>query len=119
VSTADRAAYAPLSTYEYLAYCLVLQSLAIHLDVNGGLPPGAFEDQPRSHGGLFQFVPEKRALKASMLAARLSPGEEALLLNRFGPAYVSACAELLTMDWLYAERVRGNLERAFGAKLAR
>jgi hypothetical protein len=120
ISTFDRAAYEPLSTYEYLAYTLVLQGIAIHLDLHGGgLPPGAFEQQRVSHGGLFQFVPEKQALKSSILAARLGPDEEALLLNRFGSDYVATCATLLTMDWLYSERVRGNLERVFGAKLGR
>jgi hypothetical protein len=120
ISTFDRAAYEPLSTYEYLAYVLILQGIAIHLDLNGGgLPQGAFAEQRVSHGGLFQFVPEKQALKSSILAARLSPDEEALLLNRFGADYVATCASLLTMDWLYSERVRGNLERVFGAKLGR
>jgi len=120
VSTFDRAAYAPLSTYEYLAYSLVLQSVSIHLDVDGGgLPEDAFAEGRRSRGGLFEFVPEKTALKAAILAARLSPEEEGLLLNRFGSDYVTTCAELLTMEWLYSPRVRGNLERVFGATLGR
>lgn len=120
ISTFDHAAYEPLSTYEYLVYCLILQGIVIHLDVyGGGLPAGAFEEQRVSYGGLFQFIPDKQVLKAAILAARLGPDEEALLLNRFGSDYVSTCAALLTMDWLYSERVRGNLERVFSVKLGR
>lgn len=119
ISTVDRDAYAPLSTYEYLAYCLILQAIAIHLDSSGALPADAFAEDRVSHGGLFQFVPEKQALKSAILAARLSPDEEALLLNEFGSDYVATCASLLTMEWLYGGRVRGNLERVFGAKIGR
>lgn len=119
ISTADRDAYTPLSTYEYLAYCLILQAIAIHLDLSGALPADAFTEDRVSHGGLFQFVPEKQALKSAILAARLSPDEEALLLNEFGSDYVATCASLLTMEWLYGGRVRGNLEKVFGAKIGR
>lgn len=41
ISTADREAYAPLSTYEYLAYCLIVQAIVIHLDLSGVLPEDA------------------------------------------------------------------------------
>jgi hypothetical protein len=119
ISTSDHDAYAPLSTYEYLAYTLILQAIAIHLDLSGALPADAFAEGKVSHGGLFQFVPEKQALKSAILAARLSPDEEALLLNEFGSDYVATCASLLTMEWLYGGRVRSNLESVFGAKIGR
>jgi hypothetical protein len=119
ISTADRDAYAPLSTYEYLAYCLILQAIVIHLDLSGALPDDAFAEDRVTHGGYFQFVPEKQALKSAMLAARLGPDEEALLLNEFGSDYVTTCASLLTMEWLHAGRVRTNLESVFGTKIGR
>lgn len=119
ITTFERKDYEPLTSYEYLAYCLILESMAIHLDVQDGLPSHAFREGRDSYGGLFQFVPIKRAIKSSILAARLTPQEEVLLLNRFGRDYVATCSSLLTMEWLYSERVRGNFERAFGTKLAR
>ena len=119
ISTADRDAYAPLSTYEYLAYCLILQAIVIHLDAAGVLPEDAFTEGKVSHGDLFQFVPEKQALKSAMLAARLSPDQEALLMNEFGSDYVTASASLLTMEWLHGGKVRSNLESVFGAKVGR
>lgn len=119
ISTVDRDAYAPLSTYEYLAYTLILQAIAIHLDASGALPEGSFAEARVSHGGLFQFVPEKQALKSAMLAARLSPDEESLLMNEFGSDYVTTCASLLTMEWLHGGKVRSNLESVFGAKVGR
>jgi hypothetical protein len=115
VSTVDKAYYAPLSTYEYLVYCLVVQSILIHLDMyGGGLPPGTFEPSAASHGGVFQFNPNKRLLKATILAAQLSPEEEAMLFNRFGADYMNVCRQLLTLDWLRSERVARNLAVHFG-----
>jgi hypothetical protein len=116
ISTADTS-YQPLSVYEYLVYGLILQSIVMHLDVQGGLPSDSFDPDQLSRGGLFQFVPERQALKSSILAARLSPDEEALLLNTFGADYLETCATLLAMDWLYSERVTSNLERAFRVSL--
>jgi hypothetical protein len=118
ISTSDPG-YAPLSVYEYLVYCLILQSIVIHLDLEGGLWDEAFAADALSRGGLFQFVPEREALKSSILAARLSAAEEALLLNTFGADYVATCATLLSMEWLYTERVRGNLEDVFEVSLRR
>ena len=115
ISTVDKDYYAPLSTYEYLAYCLVVQSILIHLDLHGGgLPPRAFEPSAASHGGVFQFNPNKEVLKATILAAQLSPEEEAMLFNRFGAAYMNVCRQLLTLDWLRSERVVKNLAVHFG-----
>jgi hypothetical protein len=115
ISTIDKDYYAPLSTYEYLAYCLVVQSILIHLDVHGGgLPAGAFEPSAASHGGVFQFNPNKDVLKATILAAQLSPDEEAMLFNKFGADYMNVCRQLLTLDWLRSERVVKNLAVQFG-----
>lgn len=119
ITTAERPVYAPLTSYEYLAYCLILQAMSIHLDAEQSLPPDAFDKDKLSHGGLFQFVPYKQAVKSSILAARLTPEEEMLLLNRFGRDYVATCASLLTMDWLYSDRVKSNFERVFKTKLER
>jgi hypothetical protein len=47
---------------------------------------GSFEPATTSHGGVFEFTPRREALKATILAARLSPSEEELLFNRFGGA---------------------------------
>lgn len=116
ISTAGEP-YEPLSVYEYLVYCLILQSLVIHLDEHGGLPGDAFAANAPNRGGLFQFIPERRALKSSILSARLNPEEEALLLNMFGADYVATVSRLLTMEWLYSERVAGNLSRAFDVAL--
>ncbi len=114
ISTFDKD-YAPLTVYEYLAYCLIVQSMLIHLDVyGGGLPEGAFEPGTSSHGGIFQFNPTRDVLKASILAARLSPDEEALLFNRFGADYMNVCRRLLTLEWLRSERVVKNLATHFG-----
>jgi hypothetical protein len=115
ISTVDKAYYAPLSTYEYMAYCLVVQSILIHLDMHrSGLPPGTFEPSAASHGGIFQFNPNKRVLKATILAAQLSPEEEAMLFNRFGADYMNVCRQLLTLDWLHSDRVVKNLAVHFG-----
>ena len=45
------------------------------------------------------------------------PSPRALLLDMFGAEYVATVSRLLTMEWLYSERVSGNLERAFGVTL--
>jgi hypothetical protein len=118
ISTVDSPAYDPLSHYEYLAYSVVVQSILIHLDVNGrGLPEGWFEPSELSHGGVFQHVPRREAMKAGILAARFSPGEEELLFNSFGPNYLRVCSELLSMEWVYSQRVIDNLGRHFGILL--
>ena len=116
ITTADEP-YAPLSVYEYLVYCLILQSMVIHLDQHGGLPDAAFAADAPNRGGLFQFIPERQALKSSILAARLSPEEESLLLNMFGADYLATITSLLTMDWLYSDRVKGNLQQGFDVRL--
>ena len=119
ITTADAASYAPLSTYEYLAYVIVVQSVLLHLEMNGGLPPGAFAPGSSSAGDIFQFTPERDTLKSTILAARLSPEQEALIFNRFGPEYLGVCASLISLEWLYSTRVRTNLSKIFGVDLSR
>jgi hypothetical protein len=119
ITTADRASYAPLTSYEYLAYCIVVQSMLLHLDMNGGLPDGAFAPGSASRGDVFQFAPERDTLKSTILAARLSPAEESLVFNRFGPEYLGVCSNLISLEWLYSPRVRTNLSKIFGVDLSR
>lgn len=119
ISTADFSSYAPLTTYEYLAYTIILQSVLLHLDANGGLPAQAFAPRSSSTGDIFQFAPDREALKSTILAARLSREEESLIFNRFGPEYLGVCASLISLDWLYSPRVKTNLEKIFGVKLSR
>lgn len=112
ISTSDSAYYAPLTTYEYLMFCTIVQSLLVHLDVHGGgLPDGFFERSNVSHGGVFQFNPQREAIQATILAAKLSPTEQQLLFNAFGAEYLASCTELLGMEWFRSDRVRGNLAR--------
>ena len=111
--------FSPPSIYEYLAYSLIEQSILIHLNSCGkGLPLGAFESRTYSHGDLFEGTPERMAIKASMLAARLNPKGEELLLNSFGLDYMQTCAELLTLRWLKSGEVSENLKRCFGVDLS-
>jgi hypothetical protein len=119
ITTAEQPVYAPLSSYEYLAYTLILQGMSIHLDADNNLPDEAFDSKTLSHGDAFEFVRYRPAVKSSILAARLTPEGEGLLLNRFGRDYVATCASLLTMDWLYSDRVKNNLENVFNTKLTR
>jgi hypothetical protein len=62
---------------------------------------------------VFEFSPRRYALKPAILAARLSPRQEELLMNCFGPEYVKTAAALLTLDWLRSEVVKKNLQRSF------
>ncbi len=119
ITTADQTSYGPLTTYEYLAYCIVVQSMLLHLDMNGGLPADAFAPGSASRGDVFQFAPERDTLKSTILAAKLSPQEESLIFNRFGPEYLGVCSNLISLDWLYSTRVRTNLSKIFGVNLSR
>jgi hypothetical protein len=114
ITTFDRDAYEPISTYEYLAFSVVVQSIVIQLDAHGQLPEEVFQPSQTSHGGVFQYSPRKQAIKSVISAARLSPREEELLFNRFGPAYARSCAELLSLDWYRSEEVQSNLRNVFG-----
>jgi hypothetical protein len=119
ITTADAGSYAPLTQYEYLAYMIVVQSVLLHLDASGGLPDAMFAPGAVSAGDIFQFVPDRDTLKSTILAARVSPAAEALILNRFGPEYLAVYANLVSLDWLYSERVRTNLSKVFGVELSR
>ena len=115
ITTADKQ-YEPLNVYEYLMYCVISQSIVTHLQLRGE-SMDFFHEQSTSHGGLFQFIPNSESIRASILTAHLSPGEQELLFNRFGPQYVSTCAKLLTLDWMRSSRVSANLDRVFKVKL--
>jgi hypothetical protein len=119
ISTAEGASYQPLTVYEYLAYNIVVQSIVLHLDEQGGLPTRAFERTDVSRGGVLQFVPERDGLRPTILAARLSPEEELLLFNQFGPSYLGTCQRLLTLEWLYTPAVRTNLAKVFEVTLSK
>lgn len=100
-------------------YNILVQSTIIHLDQHGALPKDAFTHRDTAHGGVFQFNPRKDAIKSLILAASLSPGEEALLLNQFGPEYLRITKDLLSMHWLYSPQVTSDLNTFFGVKLSR
>jgi hypothetical protein len=93
--------------------------MLIQLDAHGGRPANAFEPGTTSSGGAFEFVPGRDMLKATLLASRLSPEQEALIFNRFGPSYLRVCSDLLSLDWLYAPRTKHNFEKLFGVALSR
>jgi hypothetical protein len=119
VSTADRDAYAPLTDYEFLMYSVIVQSAIIHLDQYAALPAQAFKNRDSTQGGVFQFNPRKDALKSMILAASLSPTEEQLLLNEFGPEYTRSTKDLLSMRWLYSQQVTNDLQTFYSVKLSR
>jgi hypothetical protein len=118
ITTADAASVAPITNYEYLAYMIVLQSMLIQLDAHDDRPTNAFAPGTASSGGTFEFVPARDMFKPAMLAPRLSPTQEALIFNRFGPSYLGVCSLLLSLDWLYAPRVNQNLRKLFGVTLS-
>jgi len=119
VSTWGWKELAPPSIYEFLAHAVIVQSLLIHLNSNaGGLPRGSFLESRVSSNDLFQFTPRRYAMKATILAARLSPEGEELLFNAFGAEYVSVYSKLLGLDWLHSTRVAQNLQHAFGVRLS-
>jgi len=110
--------YEPPSTYEYLAYSLIVQSTMIHLNRNcSGLPVGAFQQSRLSYGDLFEFIPRRNQMKAAILAAHLNPRGQELIANCFGLEYMNTFDHLLSLDWLRSGRVRDNLERTFKIKL--
>jgi len=109
--------YAPPSTYEFLAYSIIVQSMVIHLNANcRGLPKDAFKESRVAYGDLFQFSPRRKEMKSAIMAAHLSRKGEELLLNCFGVEYMSICSNLLTLEWLHSQRVVENLHRSFGVK---
>lgn len=106
--------YAPPSTYAFLAYSTIVQSIVIHLNTHcTSLPGGSFRESRVAYGDLFQYTPRRTALKSEILAAHLSPKGEALLLNCFGVRYMATVSSLLTLDWLHSGSVPRNLKTAF------
>jgi hypothetical protein len=119
VSTHRWRDYAPPGEYEFLTHAVIVQSLVIHLNAHcAGLPAGAFRESRVAVNELFQFAPRRHAMKAAILAAHLDRRSELLLFNCFGPEYVGVAGSVLSLDWLRTGRVRDNLERAFGVKVA-
>lgn len=117
ISTFGWKKYEPPSVYEFLIHAILVQSIIIHLNAYcGGLPGGAFTPQQVSYGGLFQIIPSRGGVKATILAAHLSPKGMDRLLNCFGAEYTSVTAELLRLEWM-AGRVEKNLSRSFGVQL--
>ncbi len=118
ISTDDWKPLAPPSIYEYLAYSVVTQGIVIHLNGQcSGLPAGSFRESRVGFGDLFEFTPRRYAMKPAILAARLTPAQEELLLNCFGAEYVTTAARLLSLDWLRSDAVMKNLERSFSIRL--
>jgi hypothetical protein len=110
--------FEPPSTYVYLTYSLIVQSVMIHLNSNCiGLPTEAFHQSRLSYGDLFEFTPRRNQMKAAILAAHLSPRGQELLANCFGLEYMNTCNRLLSLDWLHSGRVHDNLENNFAIKL--
>ena len=117
VSTFGWDDFAPPSVYEYLTYSIIVQSMVIHLNAHcKGLPKDAFKESRISHGDLFQFSPDRREIKAAILASHLNKQGEELLFNCFGAEYTSICSNLLTLEWLRSKRVTENLEKCFRVK---
>lgn len=118
ISTDGWKQYAPPSIYEYVLHSLIAQSILIHLNAEGPeLPAGAFHESRTSAGELFQFSPRRQEMKATILAPRLTPQAQELLMNSFGVGYLSTCESLLSLEWLHSQRVRDNLGKGFGVKL--
>ena len=119
ITTADRASYAPLTTYEYLAYMHRRAERAAAPRHERRAADGCVRSWQREPGDVFEFAPERDTLKSTILAAKLSPEEESLIFNRFGPEYLGVCANLISLEWLYSTRVRTNLTKIFGVELSR
>jgi hypothetical protein len=118
ITTADAPSIAPITSYEFLAYMTVLQSMLLQLDAHGASPADLFTPGSTSSGGAFDFAPSRDLFKPAMLAPRLTPAQETLIFNRFGPEYLGVCSRLLSLDWLYSDRVKDNLSKLFGVTLS-
>jgi hypothetical protein len=110
--------FEPPSTYEYLAYSLIVQAALIHLNRNcGGLPADAFQPSRQSYGDTFEFAPRRGEMKVALLAAHLNPRWQERLANCFGLDYMNTCDRLLSLDWLHTGRVHDNLAKDFKVDL--
>jgi len=118
ITTADWQPYVPPSTYEYLVYSVILQSLLIHLNTEcSGVPPASFQESRIGFGDLFEFSPRRYAMKPAILSAHLSPVQQVMLMNCFGPDYVNTVSSLITLGWLRSDPVKGNLKANFRVDL--
>ncbi|MDB5293360.1 MAG: hypothetical protein JWL69_4601 [Phycisphaerales bacterium] len=116
ISTADWQRLKPPGTYDYLMFTVVLQGMVIHLNqTGGGLPPGAYAPDRPERGSVLDFAQRRGALKPSLLAGRLEPDDQRLLLNRFGPEYLNTTLTMLKLDWMHTPAVVANL-KTFGVK---
>jgi len=118
ITTFDWKPYVPPTQYEYLVYSVLTQSIVVHLNTQcSGLPMAAFKESREGLGDLFEFSPRRYALKPAILAAHLSPLQEEMLMNCFGPEYMKTTSSLLTLEWLHSDSVRKNLQRSFRVSL--
>ncbi len=107
------------SVYQYLLYELITQGIVIHLEAYcGGLKPRESERTGQTRGEILEFAAEASAVRAAVLAARLSPAVEERLFNCLGPEYTHNVLELLRLEWLRAERVRRNLKTFYGVDIS-
>jgi len=110
---------APLSRYDYLTYCLIVQGIAIHVDAHcGGAGEQGWGTNKSSSGDVLTIAAPLAGFKGTILAGRLSRRDRELLLRCFGPDYLRDCTELLNLDWLHSGRVAENLDRYYGVGFA-
>ena len=106
---------APLNRYDFLAYCLIVQGIAIHVDTHcGGTGQDGWGQNKSSSGDVLTLAAPLAGFKGTILAGRLSPHDREVLLHCFGPDYLRDSTELLTLDWLHTGRVAENLEHNYG-----
>ncbi len=118
ITTADWKPYEPPSMYEYLTYSVIVQSILIHLNTQcSGLPSASFRESRVGFGDLFEFIPRRYAMKPAILSAHLSPVQQVMLMNCFGPDYVNTASSLVTLGWLRSNPVKRNLEVNFSVHL--
>lgn len=114
VTTHDLRELKHLNVYDYLAYCLIVQSIAVHLDTH--CPSDGPKDYAArsSSGSVLDFSPPLAVFKAMVLTGRLSPSDEQRLLRCFGPDYLNRCRDLVSLGWLHGGDVATKLERHYG-----
>ncbi len=110
ISASDWERYAEPNIYDYLVYSTIIQGILIHLDISCAAPEIAYQERPTTTGDLFEFQTDPDLMPARLLSAhvgRLGPR----LFNCFGPAYAADAGQLLSLEWLHDDRVRGNLQK--------
>jgi hypothetical protein len=107
----------PINRYDYLAYCMVVQGIAIHLESQSAQwGRDQWGTNKASSGDVLTIAAPFAGFKGTILAGRLSPRDREMLLRCFGPVYLKDCTDLLTLDWLHTGRVAANLEQYYGVK---